>query len=168
VHEKILSDCPEPLTLPRVPLQSRLQHILGRKVADLSHVYIHKTNYHSWHTNISMENHGYHNSQLLKFLPCNVNSFISTATRLHQWRPQNCSSIPRWGKRRLFLKAWRWAERPTQPYIQQVPCALTEGVRRPRHEANHSPTLSTKLKTCGATPPLPMRLHGGVFNEAYL
>jgi hypothetical protein len=166
--KKILNGYPEPLTLPRVPLQPRLQHILARKVADLSHVYIHKTKYHSWHTNISMENHGYHNPQLAKFLPCNVNSFISIATRLHHWRPQNCSSIPRWGKRCLFLKTWRSAERPTQPHNQQVPWALYKGVRRPRHEANHSPTLSTKLRTRGATLQLPMRLHGGVVNEAYL
>jgi hypothetical protein len=44
---------------------------------------------------------------------------------------------------------------PTQPPIQWVPGALSPGVKWPGREAVHSPHLVSRLRMCGAIPPLP-------------
>jgi hypothetical protein len=46
----------------------------------------------------------------------------------------------------LFITASRTALGLTQPPIQWVPGALSLGVRRPGHEANHSPPSSAEVK----------------------
>jgi hypothetical protein len=38
------------------------------------------------------------------------------------------------------------------------------GVKRPEHEAHHSPPSSTEVKNGGATPPLPHMFHDVVLN----
>jgi hypothetical protein len=46
--------------------------------------------------------------------------------------------------------------RPTQPPIQWVPGALSQGVKRPGREADHSPPTSAKVKKTWiytSTPP---------------
>jgi hypothetical protein len=48
----------------------------------------------------------------------------------------------------LFTTASRPALRPTQPTIQWVPGALSLGVKRPRHEAEHSPPSDAEVKEC--------------------
>jgi hypothetical protein len=44
---------------------------------------------------------------------------------------------------------------PIQPPIQWVPGALSVRVKWLRHEADHSPQSSAKVKNGGAIPPLP-------------
>jgi hypothetical protein len=39
--------------------------------------------------------------------------------------------------------------------IQWVPGALSQGVKRPGPEADHSPPASAEVKKCGSTHPLP-------------
>jgi hypothetical protein len=46
----------------------------------------------------------------------------------------------------LFTTVSRPALRPTQPPIQWVPGALSLGVKRPGHEADHSSPSSTEVK----------------------
>jgi hypothetical protein len=46
----------------------------------------------------------------------------------------------------LFTTASRTALGPTQPPIQWVPGALSLGVKRPGHEADHSPPSSAEVK----------------------
>jgi hypothetical protein len=48
----------------------------------------------------------------------------------------------------LFTTASRTVLGPTQPPIQWVPGAFSLGVKRPRREADHSPTSSTEVKEC--------------------
>jgi hypothetical protein len=48
----------------------------------------------------------------------------------------------------LFSTASRTALGPTQPHIQWVPGALSLGVKRPEHEAYHSPPSSAEVKEC--------------------
>jgi hypothetical protein len=48
--------------------------------------------------------------------------------------------------------------------IHWIPGALSQGVKRPGHEAEHSPSSSAQDKNGGAIPPLPIHLHGVVFN----
>jgi hypothetical protein len=43
---------------------------------------------------------------------------------------------------------------PTQPPIQQVPGALSLGLKRLGHEADHSPQSSAEVKNDGTTTPL--------------
>jgi len=47
-----------------------------------------------------------------------------------------------------FTTASRPALGPTQPPNQWVPWALSLGVKRPGHEADHSPLYSTGMKEC--------------------
>jgi hypothetical protein len=56
----------------------------------------------------------------------------------------------------LFTTASRTALGPTQPPIQWVPGALSLVVKRPGHEADHSPQSSADVKECVVLlPPLP-------------
>jgi len=46
----------------------------------------------------------------------------------------------------LFTTAFRMALGPTQPPVEQVPGALSLGVKRPGREADHSPPCSAEVK----------------------
>jgi hypothetical protein len=46
----------------------------------------------------------------------------------------------------LFTTASRLTLGPTQPSIQEVPGAVSLGVKRPGHEADHSPPSSAEVK----------------------
>jgi hypothetical protein len=50
-----------------------------------------------------------------------------------------------------------------QPLIPLVPEAFSQGIKRLKREANHSPPSSTEVKNGGAIPP-PTKLHGAVLN----
>jgi hypothetical protein len=43
----------------------------------------------------------------------------------------------------------------TQPPIQWVPGAISLGIKRPGHEADHSPPFSAEVRNDGAIPILP-------------
>jgi hypothetical protein len=47
----------------------------------------------------------------------------------------------------LFIIVFRPALGPTQPPIEQIPVALTLGVKRPKREADHSPLSNVKVKS---------------------
>jgi hypothetical protein len=56
----------------------------------------------------------------------------------------------------LFSMSSRPALGPTQPPIQWVPWTLSPGVKRPGHEADHSPPTSAEVKKMWiytSTPP---------------
>jgi hypothetical protein len=53
---------------------------------------------------------------------------------------------------------------PTQPPVQCVAEPLSQGVKPPGHDAEHSPPSSVKIKNGGAIPPLPTHLHGVMLN----
>jgi hypothetical protein len=56
---------------------------------------------------------------------------------------------------------------PTQPPIQWVLGSLSPGVKRPRHEADHSPSTSAGVKNAWSyTSTPPICLHGMVLSEA--
>jgi hypothetical protein len=65
----------------------------------------------------------------------------------------------------LFTIASKPALGPTQPPILWVAGALSLGLKRLGREANHSLLSSAEIKNGGAIPPLPIRLHGIVFNS---
>jgi hypothetical protein len=54
----------------------------------------------------------------------------------------------------LFFRASRPAQGSTQPPIQWVPGTLTQGVKWPGYEADHSPPPSAEVKHSGAMPQL--------------
>jgi hypothetical protein len=54
---------------------------------------------------------------------------------------------------------------PTQPPIQCVLGALSQAVKQPRLEANHSPLASADVRNVAALPPL---LHASSWCDAYL
>jgi hypothetical protein len=56
--------------------------------------------------------------------------------------------------------ASRLALVPTQHTAQWVPGAVSLGVKQQGHEADHSAPSSAEIKSGGAVPPLPIRLHG--------
>jgi hypothetical protein len=65
----------------------------------------------------------------------------------------------------LFTTASRTALRPTQPPIQWVQGALSLGIKRPGHEADHSPPSSAEVKECMELYlHSPIRLHGVVLS----
>jgi hypothetical protein len=64
-------------------------------------------------------------------------------------------SIPGRGNNFLFFTASRPALRPIQPPIHWVPGALSPGVKRPGHEADHLPPSSAEVKKVGAIAPIP-------------
>jgi hypothetical protein len=51
-----------------------------------------------------------------------------------------------------------------QPPIYWVQGAISQGVKRPGRQADHSPPSSAEVKNGGAIPPLPPCLHGIVLN----
>jgi hypothetical protein len=55
----------------------------------------------------------------------------------------------------LYSTVSRQAVEPTQPPIQQVSGALSLGVKKLGHEADHSPPSNSAVKSDGATTPLP-------------
>jgi hypothetical protein len=55
----------------------------------------------------------------------------------------------------LYSTGSRLALGPMQSHIQWFPRAHSPGVMRPVREANYTPPSSTKVKNCGAIPPLP-------------
>jgi hypothetical protein len=60
----------------------------------------------------------------------------------------------------LFTTMSRMAVGPTQPPIQWIPGALSLDVKWPRHDVDHSPPSSAKVKNAKhytSTPPI--RLH---------
>jgi hypothetical protein len=71
-------------------------------------------------------------------------SSVSIVTRLLARRP----GFNFWKGKEFFLldTASRPALEPTQPPIQWVPGALSQGLRRPGHEADHSPPLNAEVK----------------------
>jgi hypothetical protein len=74
---------------------------------------------------------------------------------LRAGRPRGRSSSPGKGKTCLFSTSSRPVLGPTQPPIQWVPGALSQGVKRPGREADHSPTSAEVKKTWvyTSTPP---------------
>jgi hypothetical protein len=65
----------------------------------------------------------------------------------------------------LFTTASRTVLGPTQPPFQWVPGPLSLGVKRPGHEADHSPPSGVEVKNARnytSTPPI--RLHGVVLS----
>jgi len=64
----------------------------------------------------------------------------------------------------LFATASRLVLGPTKSLIQRVPGALSPGVERPGHEADHSPTSVEVKNAWSYTSTLPIRLHGVVLN----
>jgi hypothetical protein len=60
--------------------------------------------------------------------------------------PRGPSSSPGVGKNFLFSKSSRLTLGYIQPPIQWVLVALSPGVKRPRREANHSPSASAEVK----------------------
>jgi hypothetical protein len=61
-------------------------------------------------------------------------------------RPRNHGSIPGRGRRHLFPTRSRPVLGPTQSPIQWVPGSIYQGVKRPGHEADHTPPSSAKVK----------------------
>jgi hypothetical protein len=57
----------------------------------------------------------------------------------------------------LFSTASRPGLGSTQPPIQWLPGALSPGMKRPEHEADHSTPSSAEVKNDGDIPPL---VHG--------
>jgi hypothetical protein len=65
----------------------------------------------------------------------------------------------------LFTTASRPGLGPIQPPIQWVPGALSLGIKRPGHEADHSLPSSVEVKnTWSYTSTTPLRLHGVMFS----
>jgi hypothetical protein len=59
----------------------------------------------------------------------------------------------------------RTALGPTQPPVQEVPEALSLGVKRPGSEADHSPLSSAEVNSAWSyTSTLPIRLRGMVLS----
>jgi hypothetical protein len=66
----------------------------------------------------------------------------------------------------LFITASRPALGPTQPLIQWVPGALSQGIKLLGREADHSTPSSAEVKECvwSYTSTSPIRLHGMVLS----
>jgi hypothetical protein len=65
----------------------------------------------------------------------------------------------------LFTTVSKTALGPTQPPIQRVPWVLSLEVKRPGHEADHSPPFSAEVKNaCSYTSTPPIRLRGVVLS----
>jgi hypothetical protein len=81
---------------------------------------------------------------------------FNMSTTYSRWWPTGWSSSP--GKGKIFLHST--SSRPalglTQPLMQWVPGALAPRVKRPEHEADHSPPVSAEVKNTRiytSTPP---------------
>jgi hypothetical protein len=64
----------------------------------------------------------------------------------------------------LFFTAFRLASGPTKPPIHLVLRTFSPGVKKPKHEADHSPTYNADTKNGEAVLPLLSCLHGTVLN----
>jgi hypothetical protein len=64
----------------------------------------------------------------------------------------------------LLSSVFRPALEPTQSPAQWVLGALSLGVKRQRHEGDHSPTSIAEVKNGKATPPLHLSFHDVVFH----
>jgi hypothetical protein len=65
----------------------------------------------------------------------------------------------------LFITASRQALGPTQPPIQWIPGVLSLGVKRPGHEADHSPQCNAEVKNaCSYIFTPSIRLNGVVLS----
>jgi hypothetical protein len=65
-------------------------------------------------------------------------------------------SIPDGGKRFVFFStAFTPALVPTQPPIKLIPGTPSPAIKRPGHDADHSPASNAEVKNGGAIPPLP-------------
>jgi hypothetical protein len=78
-------------------------------------------------------------------------------TNEKKWSYENC--VPGAGiSKSLYRRVTSWTAgvrlpqrlRPTQPSIQRVPGSLSQGVKRPGREADHSPPSITEVKKGGA------------------
>jgi hypothetical protein len=66
----------------------------------------------------------------------------------------------------LFTTASRTALWPTELPIQWVPGALSLGIKRPKHEADHSSPSSAEVRNAGSYTSTPaIYLHGLVLSE---
>jgi hypothetical protein len=84
---------------------------------------------------------------------------------LRAGRPRGRSSSPGRVNNFLLSTSSRPALGPTQPPIQGVPGSLSPEVKRPGHEADHSPPTSAEVEKtwiCTFTPTI--RLYGAVLN----
>jgi hypothetical protein len=79
-------------------------------------------------------------------------------------RPRGRSSSPGRVNNFLFSKFSRPALRTTQPPIQWVPEALSQGVKRPGREVDNSPATSAEVIKMCSYASTPIRLHGVVLN----
>jgi hypothetical protein len=68
------------------------------------------------------------------------------------------------GEEFLFSTASRPALGPTQPPNQWVPCALSQGVKQPGREADHSSPSSAGVKMVELYLHSPMHLHCVLIN----
>jgi len=71
-----------------------------------------------------------------------------------------CRKFKFWG---VYIMS-RPAMRPTQPRIQWAPRAVSLGVKRSGHEADHSPSSSADVKAWSYTYTPPIRPHGVVLS----
>jgi len=88
---------------------------------------------------------------------------VTIVTRLQAGRPGFISQQGQWRKLFLFSTASRTDLKPsTQPPIQCVRRALSQGVKRPRREADHSPPSSTELKSAWSYTSTPSESSGRI------
>jgi hypothetical protein len=88
------------------------------------------------------------------------NSGVGIATKLRAGRPGFVSRQLQ--ATFLYSTASRPALGPTQPSIQSVLRAISQRVKRPGSEGDHSHPSSAEVKNCGATPPFPPCFRGVV------
>jgi hypothetical protein len=74
------------------------------------------------------------------------------------------SLIPEWGKGYLFPPASRPGLGPKHTPYPMRNRGSFPGVKRPRHETDHSPSYSAELMDGGAIHPLRLTLQGMVLN----
>jgi hypothetical protein len=88
-------------------------------------------------------------------------SEVISLTHQQAGRSRDQSSSPGRVKNFLFSTSSITALGSTQPPIQCVPGALSPGIKRPGHEADHSPPTSAEVKkNVNLYIHSPIRLHG--------
>jgi hypothetical protein len=86
------------------------------------------------------------------------------AAKLHVVQPRNWDST---SDTERYCSICYWAEINSvsmQPPNQRVSRALSPGDKMDEEEVDHSPPFSKRLRKCGTTLPLHMRLHGVLLN----